>query len=199
MFFDYLKEREIFPTHAILKEDIEYKLAFFKDVGFKYLDELYNAIKTKAKCNHFSITHNIEFEYINVLRRHIMSFLAKPRDIKDFALFSPDEIKFFLENGIRNTYQLYENKSIEIQSNKEYVKSILDIVRQRYISPLFFDGIYLAGYRTIEELSKVDPVELSNNVNKAMKEHKLTTVSLGVKDSTFLVEDAKLYSEWLNL
>ena len=81
----------------------------------------------------------------------------------------------------------------------EYLNSVNDLVRMRYLHATFLDGLYFSGYKSMQDLANADFHDVSKRVNETMITHNLSKAKLGLKDSEYLVEDAKLYLKWLNL
>ena len=199
MFFDYLKERRLFATHMILKENIEERKNQFKNLGYHNIHDLYQAIKTQQKVDSFSIEYDMDNQYLTVLRRHLMSLIAKPRKITDFKRLKEESITYLLHNNIKTTKDLYERIN-DIQSTElDYLTSIADLCRLRYLHATFLDGIYFSGYTSIKKLEEASVEELSKKINEVMLEKNLSKAKLGLKDSEYLIEDAKLYNKWLHL
>ena len=199
MFYEYLRTRRLFETHSILKNDIEgYKQRLYK-LGYNEIDTLYKDIKTQKRVDAFAENNNIDNQYVTVLRRHLMSLVAKPRKITDFVRMQPETISYLLSKEINTTKDLYENIDAIHTDEMDYLFAITDLCRLRYLHVTFLDGIYFSGYKSIDDLAHADIEELSNKINKTMIQYNLSKAKLGLKDAEYLIEDAKLYKEWLNL
>ncbi len=199
MLYDYFSSRRLFTSHRILKENITENRDKLKQLGYSNLDDLFKAIKTQKKVDEFSLKNDYDNEYVTILRRHVMSLIAKPRKIADFVRMKKSTRMYLLDNDIKTTKDLFENLHQLESDEMEYLNSIADLCRLRYLAITFLDGIYYSGYKTMEMLSNATPEEVSRKINETMIKYGLSKVKLGIKDSEYLIEDAKLYLEWLNL
>lgn len=198
-FYEYLKQRRLFETHQVLKKDYEIHLANLKKLGYHNLDELYYDIRTNKKVEIFSEKNQYDLEYVTILRRHIMSLVSKPRKIVDFQMMRSEIKEYLLDKGIKDTKQLYDQIHTIECDNMKYLHAICEITQMRYLHPNFFDGIYFAGYHSMEDMSKSSVEDMSRKVSDSVKKHNLSKIKLGLKDSEYLIEDAKLYIKWLAL
>ena len=163
------------------------------------MDSLYNDIKTQKKVDLFCAKHNYDNQYITVLRRHIMSLVTKNRKITDFTRMRKSTMEYLLLKDIKTTKDLFERFEDLYGEDMDYLKSINDLVRMRYLHATFFDGLYFSGYKSINDLAKADYVQVSKDINDTLITHNLSKAKLGLKDAEYLVEDAKLYLKWLVL
>jgi len=188
-FYNYLETRKMFPSHKILEKNNKKYLKFFQKLGYHSMANLFSAISNKKKCEIFSEKHNLDFEYITILRRHIGGFIVKPRLLSEFSLLDISMIELLNKEGIRNTKDL-NDKFNEITIPKKYSEYLHSIIGK------FTDGLYLCGYKSINIIAKADPLIMNAKLNEAMKTHNIANVNLGISDSQFLINDAKLYLKW---
>lgn len=199
-FFGYLSERDLFKSHAILNDHPERYCERFENLGYKDVGSLYEAIRTAKRSEAFSSLHDLPFDYINILRRHISSFLYKPRPLIGFSGLDDDRISCLKEKGITHTDHLYE-KFHELDPPCEtdhYLAAIKELTRLRYVAAKFADILYHAGYMSIDDIKADSPEMLQKKANDANRSNRIAPINLGLSDAKFLIDDAKLYADWLN-
>ncbi len=199
----YIKERELLPSHRILKENTDKWFAVLSDKGIKNLAELTNALKTKKRAENFSQQSGIPAEYITILRRYVNSFASKPEKLESFSWIDKDFIEKLLAGNIKTTadyFSTYANekdrKSLAADLNlrpetTEELFSLCDLVRIPYVSPLFARIFYTAGIKKTKEMIQTDPEKLQSLVNNAIKKHKFAKVTISLKDIRYCQDFAK--------
>ncbi len=199
MFYKYLEESRLFETHLILKDNIDNNMDNFKKLGYSNLDSLYKDIKTQRKVILFAEKNNYSIDYLTVLRRHIMSLIAKPRKISDFSRLKESTKNYLQELNIKTTKDLYDNISKITCDEMNYLNSIVDLSRQRYMHATYLDGVYFSGYTSMKKLASAEVDKLASDINETMRRMNLTKAKFGLKDSKYIIDDANLYIKWLNL
>ncbi len=199
MFYDYIKRSRVFETHLILKENIDKYVATFKELGYKNVKQLYSDIKTPSKVVVFSETNNIDKDYVIVLRRHILSLIAKPRSIEDFKMMKPSTKEYLRNFGIKTTKDLFDRFTEISCDDMEYITCVADLSRQRYMHATYLDALYYSGYTSMKELSDGDVESLTNKINQTLNTYHLSKQKFGLKDAKYIIDDAKLYLKLLAL
>lgn len=199
-FYDYIEARDLMKSHHILKDDIDFYRSFFYTHEIRTLDELYNEIKTKPRVVKFSKEHILDEDYLIILRRHIMSFVVKPRKIDDFKMMDP-VARYILEaENIKTTKELFFSPQLIIRCpNLRYIKGILELTTLRYVSASFAEAIFLSEYETIKDIAAATPEEFRDKINETSKKYDLFKSVFGLSDSKYLIDDAKLFCKWQNL
>lgn len=196
-FYEYVKEKNLMKSHAILKEDLNYYTSFFLQQGFCTMNDLYQEIKTKSKVIKFAKKYDVNENYVVILRRHLMSFEVKPRSVDDFRLMDPLDRYILDSENITNTKELFQHpNTIQRLRNQEYINSMLELTTLRYISAPFAEALFRSGYKNIFEISNANPEEMTKKINTIGKELGLFKSVFGLKDASHVVDDAKLYIKW---
>lgn len=197
-FYSYLKKRDLMKSHLILKEDLNEYRDFFISQGLTTLNELYDVIKTKSRVIKYAKTHFLDEEYLIILRRHIMSFIVKPRNMDDFKMLDPVDIYILQAENIKTTSDLHSRSDvIERMQNQEYINSVLEFTSMRYVSASFAEAIYFAGYKTKQDIADTTAKEFKDKINEAAKKYQLFKSVFGESDSQYLIDDAKLFLKWM--
>jgi hypothetical protein len=200
---EMLKKVYLPPSRMILKEDLELRFNHFKSVGFKNLKELSQLLKKKDGITTLQENNYFKGNYLTILLREINSMLPKPNKIKDFKGIDSNTVYCLEKIGIKDTYKLYD-RVLKQKNRKELAQitgltqfiileltKLADLSRIKWVGTTFARMLYDIGVDTVEKASKVDPVNLHNQINKYNKENGLYKGHIGLNDIKIFVDAAK--------
>ena len=197
-----LKKKTMIPSRMILKEKLDERFAYFKNLGIMNVLELEKILKKKEKIMELAKEKSLSEDFLIALGRELKAIQTKPRKFKDFLGISEETISKLEKNGLKNTKHLYD-KVISKNDRKEAAKTLgigeqeileltklTDLTRIQWVNGTFASVLYQAGYDTIDKVVKADYEELYNNVKKLNAEQKLYKGNIGLNDMKILVEAA---------
>ena len=165
---DRLKRKSLIPSQMILKDGLEEKFSYFKDIGIENVFELENTLKNKQKLIELAKVPLLSEQYLKVLLREIKGRQPKPRKLKDFEHISRDTIAKLEQFNIKTTAHLYD-KVLTYERRKELAEKtsvpystilelaqLTDLTRIQWVNTTFARVLYESGYNTIKKVSKAD-------------------------------------------
>ena len=191
------------PSRMILKDKLDERFDYFKNIGIKNVTELIQILKKKDKFTKLQKVDCLSGDYLTILLRELNSMLPKPNKIKEFSGISDDTVLKLENIGIKNTVKLYD-KVINQEKRKELavhtgisdsdileLTKLADLSRIRWVGTTFARMLYDLGIDTVEKVAKADPVDLHASVNQLNKEKKIFKGQIGLNDMKILVKTAK--------
>lgn len=190
------------PSRMILRDKLDERFGYFKNIGLKNVRELIQLLKKKDKFAELSKVGCLSGDYLTILLRELNSTLPKPNKIADFIGISGYTIDRLAKIGIENTAQLYDKvirksdrlqlaESIGISDNDilELAK-LTDLSRIKWVGVTYARILYDLGVDTVEKVSKSDPIELHIKVNRSINEKNIFKGQIGLNDIKILIEAA---------
>lgn len=190
------------PSRMILKDRLEERFGYFKNMGITNVQGLIHLLKKKDKFAELSKVGFFSDEYLTILLREMNSTLPKPNKITDFISISTGTISNLEKVGISNTEKLY-NRVIKISDRQKLADStgikyddileltkLADLSRIKWVGATYAQMLYDLGVDTVEKVSKSDPKELHVLINQMIKERNIFKGSIGLNDVMILVESA---------
>lgn len=99
---------DLVPSRQLLKDDIGKKFENIKENGVLNLNQLRQEIKTSGRIKRFAEKTQLDFDYLNLLRREIESWYPKPRKLTEFTWMPESEITRLVGHNYINTKNLCE-------------------------------------------------------------------------------------------
>lgn len=202
---DYQKKLEyayLPPSRMVLKEKLDERFGYFKNIGIKNIKELIQLLKKKDKFTELSKDNCLSGDYLTILLRELNSTLPKPNKIADFIWISKNTIDELAKAGIINTEKLYDKVLTKIDRRKladstgiDYTEileltKLTDLSRIKWVGVTYAQMLYDLGLDTVEKVSKADPIYLHARINQRIKEHNIFKGGIGINDVKILVETA---------
>lgn len=198
-----LKNKILIPSRLILREKIDERFKYFKEVGIKSVLDLLQSLKKKEKFEALSEVPILSKEYLTILLREIKSLHPEPNKFSDITGIPNDVITKLEKYGIKNTAQLFD-KVLTKESRKETARLIqiddisifeltklTDISRIQWVNSTFARILYESGYDTTEKVSKANYEELYESIKMINAEKRLYKGNIGLNDMKICVEAAK--------
>lgn len=197
-----LKSSYLPPSRMVLKEKLDERFGFFKQIGINNIKEMIQLLKKKDKFAELSKVNCFAGDYLTILLRELNSTLPKPNKIGDFIRFSKNTIDKLEKAGIINTEKLYDKVLTKIDRQKladstgiDYTEileltKLTDLSRIKWVGVTYAQLLYDLGLDTVEKVSQADPVDLHARLNQWIKEHNLFKGAIGLNDVKILVETA---------
>ncbi len=191
------------PSRMILKERLDERFGYFKNVGIKNIHELLKVLEKKDTLSDLQKTDCFSMDYLAILLRELKSLLPKPNRIKDFPGISQETIVKLENIGINNTLKLYE-RVIDHGARKKLAQEagideaivaeltkLTDLSRIKWVGTTFARILYELGIDTLEKMTQSDPVDLHARLNQFIKEKNLYKGQVGLNDVRILVDVAQ--------
>ena len=159
-----LQTRDMIPSRASLKEELEVRFQILEDRGITNLKELIDVLKTKKKVEQFSQETGLSIEYLTLLNREAKSYLSKPIRLDKFPDIQTRYLERLDEVGIRNSRQLFieaQNKNRRERLSKETdiplevlneLIGLSDLSRIYGVGPVFARMMYDVGIKSVKEV-----------------------------------------------
>lgn len=158
-----LKSRDLIPSRAMLKEDIDSSFEILERCGITNLKELTNALNSKQKIEQFSRESGLTIEYLTLLNREAKSYLSKPVRLDKFPGVRKEHLDKLENLGIRNSKQLFlqaqekgereglsEDSGISVDVLNELI-GLSDLSRIYGVGPVFARMIYDVGIMSVQD------------------------------------------------
>jgi replicative superfamily II helicase len=158
-----LQARELIPSRASLKDDLETRMQILEDAGIQNLKDLIDALKTKTKLYAFAKKARLPAEYLTLLNREAKSYLAKPVRLDKFPDIPKAVTDSLAEVGIKNSKHLFiaswDESSVKALTEKADIPlavlneliSLADLSRIYGVGPVFARIIYDVGIHSVAE------------------------------------------------
>ena len=163
-----LDESKLIPSRKILKEDISNRFRVLNDNDIFNLQDLVNVLKTPKKAKEFAEKSGLPQDYVLILRREVNSYTPNPVNLDKFPGLDADTITKLNDAGIKNTAHLFkkikthgdrENLAAEMDILPEDIlelTKLTDLVRIKWIGPVFARLFYDSGTDTAQKVSEAD-------------------------------------------
>lgn len=190
------------PSRIILKDNLDERFGYFKNIGIKNINDLIQLLKKKDKFAELSKVRCLSGEYLSILLRELNSNLPKPTKIADFFWIPKNTIEKLEKIGIKNTEILYdkvitqsnrrilaESLGIDYQHILELTK-LTDLSRIKWVGVTYAHILYTLGVDTVEKVSQADANNLHTRINQIIKENNIFKGQIGFNDIKILIETA---------
>jgi hypothetical protein len=163
-----LKESNLIPSRKILKDDIDNRFQILKDNNILNLQDLVNVLKTPKKAREFSSKSALPEDYILILRREVNSYTPNPVNLDKFPGVTAETITKLNNADIKNTVHLFrkiitpgdrDNLAGELGIPPKEIQELTkltDLVRIKWIGPIFARLFYDSGTDTAQKVSDAD-------------------------------------------
>lgn len=200
-----LKESELIPSRRILKNDIEARFKVLDGNNIHNLQKLVNVLKTPKKTREFAQKSGLPEDYLLILRREVNSYNPNPVNLDKFPGVEQDTVSKLKSSRIKNTAHLF--KRVKTPEDRESLASELeiapeeileltkltDLVRIKWIGPVFARIFLDSGTDTAEKVSKADAellyetlVEINNEKSYTRGKFIVNDVQLCIKVSSMV-------------
>lgn len=162
-FKNNVKSRDLIPSRASLKDDLEERFKILENSGITNLKELIATLNTKPKIDLFSKETGLSKEYLIILSREARSYLPNPIRLDKFPGIPSKFVSRLDAEGIRNSRQLFnqakdreardhisQRTDMPIEILNELV-CLSDLARAYGVGPVFARIIYDVGIKTIKD------------------------------------------------
>lgn len=167
-----LSHRDMIPSRQILKENLDENFKIFEQLGFKVVQDLLDAIKTKEKMSQFAEDMELPEGYLVILRREINSFHPSPVKLANIPGININVLKALDKEGIKNSRNMFdsaENLKMQMDLAKrtalslndiEEVASLSDLCRAYGVGPVFARILYDIGIKNLKDLVSRKPEKI---------------------------------------
>jgi len=169
---DQLLSRTLIPSRKPLTVNINNQFDLLHKAGINTLEDLLTSLKTRKKIEEFSKKSGIDFDYLNLLRREVNSYLPTPILLKEFSGFSAEDLQRLTGIGIKNSRQLFERagsstdrlklaeiSGIEINTLNE-LAGLSDLARIYGVGPAFARILYDSGIHSVCDFRAYTPQQV---------------------------------------
>jgi hypothetical protein len=198
-----LEVSDMLPSRMILKDKMEERFNYFKNIGINNVLELQQTLKKKDKLTELSKVKCFSGDYLVILLREINSIQPKPNKLKEFIGISSDTVSKLETAGIKDTVALFDKVKTSVSrdelanrtgiSKAEILEltKLTDLSRIKWVGATFARILYDAGIDTVEKASKADYVELHNMIHDINKKRNYFKGTIGLNDMKLFVYAAK--------
>ncbi len=207
-FKEWLETTDLIPSWKILLEYIDF-LQTIKKLGITNLMQLKETLKTKAKLQEFSVKSDLSEDYLSVLRRVVFGFHPKPNRIADFPELSGEIVEKLEKDGIKNTFQLFNQLNTDQQLNEFsrktdidkshclMLKAFADLSRIKWVNHTFAFMLIEGGYDSSKKVADADSMELYHTIKEVNEKYKFYRGTIGIKDMNRCIEFAQMLTyDW---
>lgn len=198
-----LQDAYLPPSRMMLKDRLDERFNYFKNLDISNVKELLLLLKKKDKLAELQKMECLSGEYLIILLRELNSILPKPNKINEFKGIQAETIKKLEKIGIKDTLKLYD-KIVNAKTRNELAQitgiseaeimeltKLTDLSRIKWVGVTFARMLYTIGTDTVEKASKADPIELHKLINLVNKEKNLYKGQIGLNDIKIFVNAAK--------
>ena len=190
------------PSRMMLKDNLEERFAYFKTLGISNVKDLILLLKKKDKFSDLSRQDVFAGDYLTILLRELNSTLPKPNKLADFLEIRAGAVSNLKKIGISNTEKLYDkvlsksdrqNLSQATGINMEdllTLTKLADLSRIKWVGVTYAQMLYELGVDTVDKVSKSDPIDLHDRINRMIKEKNIFKGSIGLNDVKILIAAA---------
>ncbi|MBK9510453.1 MAG: DUF4332 domain-containing protein [Cytophagaceae bacterium] len=190
------------PSRMMLKDNLEERFAYFKTLGISNVKDLILLLKKKDKFSEFTRQDVFAGDYLTILLRELNSTLPKPNKLADFLEIRAGAVSNLEKIGISNTEKLYnkvlsksdrQNLSQATGINMEdllTLTKLADLSRIKWVGVTYAQMLYELGVDTVDKVSKSDPIDLHDRINRMIKEKNIFKGSIGLNDVKILIAAA---------
>ncbi len=194
-----LQTRNLIPSRASLKDELDARFSILENSGITNLKELVDALKTKAKVEQFSRETSVPIEYLTLLNREAKSYLSKSIRLDKFPNVPTRYLERLDSAGIRNSRQLFvaaQNKGwrerfaqetdIPLDPLNELI-GLSDLARIYGVGPVFARIIFDVGIKSVKEFVECT----AEDFIRIYEEQTQKKADFGVGEIEFSLELAK--------
>jgi hypothetical protein len=198
-----LESSDLLPGRVILKDRLEERFSYFKNIGIKNVLELQKLLKKKEKLAELSKVDCFSEDYLVILLREINSIQPKPNKFNEFIGISPETVSKLEKIGIKDTVKLFDNV-LTPESRKELaaktdisdaeileMTNLTDLSRIKWVGATFARMLFNVGINTAEKASIADYEELHQKINQINREKNFYKGQIGLHDIKLFVDAAK--------
>jgi hypothetical protein len=189
-----LQNIRLLPSQKIIGEDIDNRFACLARNGIDNLQQLQDALKTKAAVHTFAVASELPVDYLTILRREVNSYQPKPIKLSDFPGINPQAIRKLDQIKITNTRALFphvltrRSRSAFAETNQIDPEDILeltrltDVARLKWVGPKFARLLIESEYDTVEKIADSDYEELDLALARVNAEKRIYKGVIGLED-----------------
>ena len=198
-FKENLRSREMIPSRASLKDDLDERFRILENSGITNHKELIGALKTKPKIEQYSKETGLSVEYLTLLNREAKSYLPNPIRLDKFPGVASEYVEKLESVGIKNSRHLFnaakdrtererlsQTTEIPIEIMDELV-GLSDLSRAYGVGPAFARMIYDVGIKSIQEFAGY----AAEDFIRIYEEETQKKADFGVNEIEFSLELAK--------
>jgi hypothetical protein len=197
-----LETREMLPARQILKENIPENFAILESMGIHNLQELIDALNSKARIERFARESGLPKEYLVILGREARSYIPKVVYLREIPGVHADHAERLAAVGIKHSKHLFQ-RGRTVQDRRRLAElthvpddvllelvRLSDLARVLGLGPVFVRLFYEAGVDSLETLSRWTPEALSAHLHAVNQEKGISKVVPSYKDITLYIEAA---------
>lgn len=206
-----LQKKILIPSRQVLKDQIDIHFNVFRKMNIRNLEDLFFTISNKKTKAELLKEENISDEYLTILARELKSIQSKPLKLREFDWIPGDTISRIEKEGIVNTQQLYDELGTT-KKRKEFLKKtdvsekeimellkLSDLTRIQWVNSTFARILLIAGFDTVEKVSKAGSEDLYNKVTSKNEELKLYKGKIGLNDMKICIEAAQFIDKEIEM
>lgn len=190
------------PSRMILKENLDERFTYFKQIGIKNVKQLIQTLKKKDNLEDLIKQECFSEEYLKILLRELNSILPKPNKLSDFSKVSKEVIDKLETKGIKNTQKLFDfvitpenrkqlSESLDIDNTDILILTKLtDLSRIKWVGATFAQMLFDLGIDTVEKAAKANADELHLRINQLNKDKGIYKGQIGLNDIRIFVDAA---------
>ncbi|EKQ53362.1 MAG: hypothetical protein B655_1329 [Methanobacterium sp. Maddingley MBC34] len=195
-----LKDSEPLPSRKILKDHLDERFEVLKENGVCNLHDLVNLLKTPKKAREFATKSDLPEDYLLILRREVNSYTPNPVNLDKFPGIEEETLNRLNSARIKNTAHLFrkvktladrKKLALELKIDDSVLlelTKLTDLVRIKWVGPVFARIFLDSGVDTVDKVSEVDAktfykklVEINREKNYTKSNFTLSDVELCVK------------------
>ncbi|MBT3320435.1 MAG: DUF4332 domain-containing protein [Clostridia bacterium] len=197
-----LSEEYLAPSRLVIKERIDERFARLESSGITNAQQLFKALKTKAKVEQTAQSSGVTEAYLTMLSREIRSHIKKPIKLKEFTLVSEMAAQKLDALGLGNTVVLYERilthdsryqlaNTLRIDEDEVLtIAKLVDLSRIRWVNHTFTQVLLEAGYESTKQVADADGQEMYDTIKILNEDKQLFKGSIGQNDIKLCIEVA---------
>ena len=193
-----LKNRELIPSRALLKENLSDRFGALRSAGLETLNDVIDALKTKPKIEAFSKKHGLEIAYLTVLKREASAYLPNPVALSKFPGVDSRTVSALEKKGIKTSKHLFDRAATKDemlsfpgieQAALDELIGLSDLVRLYGVGPAFARMLFDIGITFSSAFLKYQPEEVVRLYEAVTKKK----ADFAAKDIEFAIEIAQHY------
>ena len=194
-----LQTRDLIPSRASLKNELDARFRILENSGITNLKELVDVLKTKVKVEQFSRKTGLSIEYLTLLNREAKSYLSKSIRLNKFPNIQTEYLERLDDAGVRNSRQLFteaqmkgwrerfaQETDIPLEALNELI-GLSDLSRIYGVGPVFARIIYDVGIKSVKAFVEYT----AEDFIKIYEEQTKKKADFGVGEIEFSLELAK--------
>lgn len=198
-----LENADLVPSRQLLKQNTDVVFQKLKACGLKTTEDLFNALKTKTKVQHFSQKSNIDENYLTILIRELKGYRQPPVKICDFPKLGKEVVIALEKIGIKNTLQLFEHIKTHNDRHQLALRTgldsntiltlakLTDLSRVRWVNHTFAYAMLNSEVECVEQLANISIELLHQKINETNTRLNLYKGKIGIHDMKLTIDSAK--------